>query len=52
MLNAYCTFRLFLKVSLLQGVNTLLQSELRISLHFDARFCVLLLRLVAGDALN
>ena len=28
MLNAYCTFKLFLKVCLVQGPNTILQSAL------------------------
>ena len=43
MLNAYCTFRLLLKVSLLQGVYTLLQPELQIvtDLHSVSAFlCV------------
>ena len=52
MLNAYCTFKLFLKVSLLQGVNTILQSKLSLIWCFGLRSCALAMLSIAVDALN
>jgi hypothetical protein len=52
MLNAYCTFRTLLEVSLFQGVKTLLQSNLQHS-GVVVRFAFLCVSdASAGDALN